>query len=228
MGKEKKSGHRLRKKDMQGLLMNLFQQAPGQTFDLKTLYRTLNLKTHPAKMLMMDALDEMLMDDYIKENPRYHYALNTPTQVMEGTFRRKANGKNEFVPADGAEPILVAERNSMHAMDGDKVQATMVARRRNHVREAIVTEIVERADHTFVGTLEVKKDFAYLLTEDRTLANDIFIPKSALKKGKDGDKAVVKITEWPENAKNPVGHVIDILGKTGENNAEMHAILAEY
>ena len=73
-----------------------------------------------------------------------------------------------------------------------------------------------------------KKDFAYLLTEDRTLANDIFIPKSALKKGKDGDKAVVKITEWPENAKNPVGHVIDILGKTGENNAEMHAILAEY
>lgn len=228
MGKEKKSGQRLKKRDLQGLLMDLFQQAPGLTFDLKTLYRTLNLKTHPAKMLMMDVLDEMLMDDYIKENPRFHFALNTPRQMMEGTFRRKANGKNEFVPSDGAEPILVAERNSMHAMDGDKVQATMVARRRNHVREAIVTEIVERADHTFVGTLQVKKDYAYLLTEDRTLANDIFIPKSALKKGKDGDKAVVKITEWPENAKNPVGHVVDILGKTGENNAEMHAILAEY
>ena len=143
-------------------------------------------------------------------------------------FRRKANGKNVFEPADGTEPILVAERNSMHAMDGDRVQATMMARRRNHVREALVTEIVERADHTFVGTLEVRKDYAYLLTEDRTLANDIFIPKSALKKGKDGDKAVVKITEWPENAKNPVGQVIDILGRTGENNAEMHAILAEY
>ena len=228
MGKDKKSGQRLKKKDLQGLLMDIFQQAPGETFDLKTLYRTLNLKTHPAKMLMMDVLDEMLMDDYIKEHPRYHFSLNTPSQVMEGTFRRKANGKNVFEPADGTEPILVAERNSMHAMDGDKVQATMVARRRNHVREAVVTEIVERADHTFVGTLEVKKDFAYLLTEDRTLANDIFIPKSALKKGKDGDKAVVKITEWPENAKNPVGHVIDILGKTGENNAEMHAILAEY
>ena len=228
MGKDKKSGPRLKKKDLQGLLMDMFQQAPGETFDLKTLYRTLNLKTHPAKMLMMDVLDEMLMDDYIKEHPRYHFSLNTPSQVMEGTFRRKANGKNVFEPADGTEPILVAERNSMHAMDGDKVQATMVARRRNHVREAVVTEIVERADHTFVGTLEVKKDFAYLLTEDRTLANDLFIPKSALKKGKDGDKAVVKITEWPENAKNPVGHVIDILGKTGENNAEMHAILAEY
>ena len=228
MAKEKKSSQRMKKKDLQELMMNMFRQAPGITFDLKTLYRTLNLKTHPAKMLMMDVLDEMLMDDYIKEQPRYHYSLNTPSQVMEGVFRRKANGKNVFEPADGTEPILVAERNSMHAMDGDRVQATMMARRRNHVREALVTEIVERADHTFVGTLEVRKDYAYLLTEDRTLANDIFIPKSALKKGKDGDKAVVKITEWPENAKNPVGQVIDILGKTGENNAEMHAILAEY
>ena len=143
MGKDKKSGQRLKKKDLQGLLMDMFQQAPGETFDLKTLYRTLNLKTHPAKMLMMDVLDEMLMDDYIKEHPRYHFSLNTPSQVMEGTFRRKANGKNVFEPADGTEPILVAERNSMHAMDGDKVQATMVARRRNHVREAVVTEIVE-------------------------------------------------------------------------------------
>ena len=93
MGKDKKSGQRLKKKDLQGLLMDMFQQAPGETFDLKTLYRTLNLKTHPAKMLMMDVLDEMLMDDYIKEHPRYHFSLNTPSQVMEGTFRRKANGK---------------------------------------------------------------------------------------------------------------------------------------
>ena len=94
MGKDKKSGQRLKKKDLQGLLMDMFQQAPGETFDLKTLYRTLNLKTHPAKMLMMDVLDEMLMDDYIKEHPRYHFSLNTPSQVMEGTFRRKANGKS--------------------------------------------------------------------------------------------------------------------------------------
>ena len=96
MAKEKKSSQRMKKKDLQELMMNMFRQAPGITFDLKTLYRTLNLKTHPAKMLMMDVLDEMLMDDYIKEQPRYHYSLNTPSQVMEGVFRRKANGKNVF------------------------------------------------------------------------------------------------------------------------------------
>ena len=129
---------------------------------------------------------------------------------------------------DGGEPVLVAERNSLHAMGGDKVKVTLLARRKHHVREAQVVEILERSDRSFVGRLEVRKDFAFLLTEDRTLANDIFIPKKALKGGKSGDKAVVKITEWPEHAKNPIGKVVDILGQSGDNTTEMHAILAEY
>ena len=113
-------------------------------------------------------------------------------------------------------------------MGGDKVKVTLLARRKHHVREAQVVEILERSDRSFVGRLEVRKDFAFLLTEDRTLANDIFIPKKALKGGKSGDKAVVKITEWPEHAKNPIGKVVDILGQSGDNTTEMHAILAEY
>ena len=89
-------------------------------------------------------------------------------------------------------------------------------------------EVLERANDTFVGTLEVTKSYAFLLTENRTLANDIFIPKDKLKGGKSGDKAIVKIIEWPDKAKNPIGQVIDILGRSGENNTEMHAILAEF
>ena len=89
-------------------------------------------------------------------------------------------------------------------------------------------EILERAADSIVGTLEVTRNYAFLLTENRTLANDIFIPKDKLKGGKTGDKAVVKITEWPDKAKNPIGQVVDILGRAGENNTEMHAILAEF
>ena len=228
MGKKKNGGVRLKKRNLEQMVITLFEEQPTQVFELKTLYRELHLNTHPAKMMLMDVLEMLLMDDYIKEQPRFCYRLNNPTQVMEGIFHRKANGKNTFEPLDGGEPVLVAERNSMHAMDGDKVQVTMLARRKHHVREASVTEILERAEKQFVGTLQVSKNYAYLLTEDRTLANDIFIPKANLKKGQTGDKAIVKIVEWPDNAKNPVGKVIDILGKTGENNAEMHAILAEY
>ena len=210
------------------MVMNLFDNNPDTTFDLKTIYRELGLNTHPGKMLLMDILDSLLMDDYIRESPRFSYTLNTPMQVMEGTFHRKANGKNTFSPDNSEIPILVAERNSMHAMDGDRVRVTMLARRKGHLREAAVTDIIKRSDKCFVGTLQVRKNYAYLLTEDRTLATDIIIPKEYMRKGKNGDKAVVKVIEWEDGEKNPVGKVVDILGVAGENNAEMHAILAEY
>ena len=128
----------------------------------------------------MDLLEDLAMDDYIKETEKLHFRLNTTGQVFEAIFNRKANGKNTVTPLDGGEPVLVAERNSLHAMGGDKVKVTLLARRKHHVREAQVVEILERNDKSFVGRLEVSKDFAFLLTEDRTLANDIFIPKNAL------------------------------------------------
>ena len=208
--------------------MDLFQNNPAEVYDIKRIFRDLKLDTHPAKLLCMDLLEDLAMDDYIKETEKLHFRLNTTGQVFEAIFNRKANGKNTVTPLDGGEPVLVAERNSLHAMGGDKVKVTLLARRKHHVREAQVVEILERSDRSFVGRLEVRKDFAFLLTEDRTLANDIFIPKKALKGGKSGDKAVVKITEWPEHAKNPIGKVVDILGQSGDNTTEMHAILAEY
>ena len=113
-------------------------------------------------------------------------------------------------------------------MNNDKVKITFYAKRKNKDAEGEVIEILERANDTFVGTLEVAKSYAFLVTENRTLANDIFIPKEKLKGGKTGDKAIVKVTEWPDKAKNPIGQVIDILGVAGDNTTEMHAILAEF
>ena len=229
MGKTgKKGGKRLKKKELAKMLMELFQNNPAEVYDIKRIFRDLKLDTHPAKLICMDLLEDLAMDDYIKETEKLHFRLNTTGQVFEAIFNRKANGKNTVTPLDGGEPVLVAERNSLHAMGGDKVKVTLLARRKHHVREAQVVEILERNDKSFVGKLEVRKDFAFLLTEDRTLANDIFIPKKALKGGKSGDKAVVKITEWPEHAKNPIGKVVDILGQSGDNTTEMHSILAEY
>ena len=209
-------------------LVAYFQAHAGELIDIKTIFRELHLKTHPAKLLCMDVLDDLLMDDFIIEQAQMRYRLADTTSVMEGTFQRKHNGKNTFLPDDGGEPILVAERNSMHAMDGDRVRIQMMARRRGHVREAQVTKIIQRADKQFVGKLSVSRDFAFVLTEDRTLSNDIFIPKGQLKGGKSGDKVIAKIIEWPEGSKNPIGKIVEVLGKSGENETEMHAILAEF
>lgn len=226
--KEKKAGKRMTKKELVKALLDFFHQKQGEVLPLKYIFDQLHLTTHPLKMLCMDVLHELQDDDYINETEKNKYKLNLHGVEMTGIFQRKSNGKNSFIPDDGGETIFIAERNSAHAMNNDKVKIALFAKRKNRNPEGEVIEILERANDTFVGTLKVEKFYAFLLTENRTLANDIFIPKDKLKGGKNGDKAVVKIVEWPEEAKNPIGQVIDILGKAGENTTEMHAILAEF
>lgn len=230
MGKSKQKGsERQTKKIVSQELQSLFENNPQEVLSYKWIFKTLNLKTHPAKMLAVDIISDMVYDDYISKVSETEFKLNTHGQVQEGSFVRKTNGKNEFVPDGGGTPILVAERNSMYAMNGDKVRVTFMARRRNHVKEAQVVEIISHQRDTFVGKLQVSRDYAFLLTESSMFVHDIFIPKPKMKGGKNGDKAVVKIMKWPDrDNKNPVGEVIDILGKTGDNNAEMNSILVEY
>lgn len=227
--KEKdKSGGRLKKKNVAQKLVELFNEFPTTEFDVKDLFVKFKATNHPAKMIILDALSDLVLDDYVATDGNGHYHNTVRSNVMEGTFMRKRNGRNSFIPDDGGKSILVCERNSLHALDGDRVKVTMLARRAGHSREAEVCEIIKRANDTFVGQLQVKNDYGFLITESRSLATDIFIPQDKLKNGKNGDKAVVKIVEWPSDSKSPVGEVIDILGKQGENNAEMHAILAQY
>ena len=226
--KEKKAGKHIKKSELAELLMTWMQMRPGEDFALKQIFRGLNLTTHPLKMLCVDILNDMAEDDFLQVMENGHFKLNNHGIILTGTFQRKSNGKNSFVPDDGSEPIFIAERLSGHAMHGDKVKVSLTAKRRGRKVEGEVIEIIERAKETFVGTLKVDKYYAFLLTEDRTLANDIFIPRDMLKGGKNGDKAVVKVIEWPQDAKNPIGKVMDVLGQAGDNTTEMHAILAEF
>lgn len=223
-----KSMSRTTKRQLEAMVMDLFQQNPEKEFSLTDISKLLKLKTHPLKMLCADILDDLVVDDFISINKRHCYQFAVRQQVMEGIFQRKRNGRNSFLPDGEEKSILVMERNSGHALDGDRVKVMFLARRRNHTREAEVIEVIKRAKDRFVGELRVERNYAFLLTNDRMLSSDIFIPKNYLKKGKTGDKAVVEIVEWPDDQKHPVGKVVDILGTKGDNDAEMHAILAEY
>lgn len=226
--REKKGGKRMKKSEMVEYLTNFLHARPTESFSMKQLFHALNLTTHPLKMLCTDIVNDMVEEGILMLTEKGQYRLNDHGQFLTGTFQRKSNGKNAFLPDDGGEPIAIAERNSAHAMNNDKVKIALFAKRKHRNPEGEVIEILERANDTFVGNLKVNKNYAFLLTESRTLANDIFIPKDMLKGGKDGDKAVVKIIEWPSDAKNPIGQVIDVLGKAGDNTTEMHAILAEF
>ena len=219
----------MNKKQVSEALQRFFQESPDATFSFKQIFKALKLDTHPLKMLAIDIMEEMAWDDFLTKVTESSYKLNTKTQLQEGTFRRKANGKNSFIPDDGSLPVFVAERNSLWALDGDKVQVAYMARRQKHIKEAMVTAILKRARETFVGKLRVDKDFAVLVTAENIFVHDIIIPKKKLKGGKTGDKAVVRITQWPDaEHKNLVGEVVDVLGEQGDNDVEMNAILAQY
>ena len=229
MGKGKKGGKRMNKAQLTEMLQEFFAERPGETLSFKEIFRSLRLTTHPLKMLAIDIMEEMAWDDYLAKVSDNSYRLNQSIQVMEGKFIRKANGKNSVIPDNSEKPIFVSERNSMGALNGDRVEFTFLARRKNHIKEAQVNKILERAKDTFVGRLKVDKDLAYLVTPSDVFAHNIIIPRRKVKGGKTDDKAVVRIIEWPDGEnKSPIGEVVDILGQMGDNDVEMNSILAQY
>lgn len=229
MGKGKKAGKKMSKQQLTEMLKNLFESQPGVKLSFKDIFRMLHLTTHPLKMLAIDIMEEMAWDDYLAKVSDNAYKLNQSIQVMEGKFIRKPNGKNSVVPDGSEKPIFVSERNSKGALDGDRVEFTFLARRVNHIKEAQINKILKRAKDTFVGRLKVDKEIAYLVTPSDVFAHNIIIPKRKIKGGKTDDKVVVRITEWADGEnKSPIGEVIDILGPSGDNDTEMHTILAQY
>lgn len=215
--------HELRKK-----VEDFIWKQDKNTFNYKIVSAAVGAKTPAAQRSVALLLAELAFDGDILEVETGKYKAPERTAIATGTFVRRSNGKNSVITDEDSEAIFVAERNSLHALNGDRVKVHVAARRRGQEPEAEVIEIIEKKEQTFIGVLEVERNVAFLKTDSKFLACDIFIPRSKLKGGKTGDKAIVKIAEWPEDSKNPRGEVIDILGKNGDNTTEMHAILAEF
>ncbi|WP_418893317.1 ribonuclease R [Limibacterium fermenti] len=217
-----------KKKDLAEGVIGFLTQNKDKQFNYKQLSAALNVRGEEARKVLVKVLDKLRDEDMLLETSRGRYRINDRGLVLEGRFERRSNGKNFFVPDDDANTVFISERNSKHAMNGDRVKVQLLAKRKRADTEGTVIEILQRAKTRFVGTLQLDKHFAFVVLDSKILANDIFIPQDALNGGKNGDKVVAEIIEWPEKVNNPVGRVIDILGKPGNNNTEMHAILAQY
>lgn len=224
----KTGNKRMKKETMIHAIIQVFKSSPKEPFNYRQISSMIGVDNQVQKLQVVEILYTLASENIISEIDRGRYRYNDWGTTMIGTFIRRQNGKNSFLPEEGGNPIFIAERNSAHALNGDKVKIQLHAKRKGADPEGEVIEILESQRRTITGKLQVTKGFAFLVTEDKTLANDIFIPKEKLKGGKTGDKAVVRISEWPEEAKNPLGEVVDILGEAGNNDAEMNAILAEF
>ena len=219
---------RIKKKDLMVAIIDYFALDAGRTFNYQQVSNALGLTKQALKVLVAECLTELTVQNHLIEVSKGKYKFNERGLYVEGVIKRSRNGKNYLMPDDGGDPIFIAERNSKQAMNGDRVRVLHSAKKTYSEPEGEVVAILEHATTTFVGVLEVERSYAFLVTDSKRLANDIFIPKDKLKGGKSGQKALVRIIEWPERSKNPMGEVIDILGEVGDNDTEMNAIMAEF
>ena len=227
--KRKQSGQstKMNKKELVRHIIDIFNENKEKTFNYKQIATMLDIKSESQRVFINQLLYELLDEDFLVEISRGKFKVNSRGGYIEGTIDRQGV-KTFLIPEDGGEPVFIPERKTNHAMLNDKVKVFLYARRRGQMPEGEVVEIVKRAKDTFVGILQVSDNFAFLISDNKVLTNDIFIPKSKLKEAKNGQKVIVKLLEWEPNMKNPVGEVIDVLGDKGNNDTEMHAILAEF
>lgn len=217
----------LNKKKLKNIILSLLYEEGGKTVNYKQISSWLGLKDNNSRQLVNVALKELKDDDYLDQVAHGKYKLKAKTGTICGIVEMQRQGFAYIKSDETDRPVLVSSRNLNHAMDGDKVKVHLYARRKKHDLEGEVTEIIERAKTHFVGTVEMSRNFAFLVPSGK-VSFDIFIPKDKLKEAKDGQKAIAEIVEWPPKARSPFGQIVDVLGDTGDKDAEMHAILAEY
>lgn len=230
MAKNKKKAKKLAtydKKNLKKVMLSLMYEEPAKIFNYKQLSSTLGIKDHDSRKLVMVALEELSENGYIESHGHGKYRLKVRGGYVVGTLEIQSKGY-AYVKSDEVDtPVYIASRNMMHALTGDKVRVNLFARRKGHDLEGEIIEVIERAKKQFVGVVERTKSYAFLIPSGKSTF-DIFIPAEALNGAENGQKAIAEITEWPANAKNPVGKILEVLGDRGHNDTEMHAILAEY
>ena len=218
-------------------ILKIFANAPFTAFNYKQIASKVGAYDKAQRQLVQATILEMAEDKILVEEGRGKYKINPkhinddllPKNYLVGTIDMKQTGKAYVIPQEeGREDVMIAPNYTRHALHGDLVKVLMFPQRKMHKPEGQVVEVLQRAKTRFVGRIQKMEKFAFLICDNRNMVVDIFIPLSDLSGAEDGEKAVVEMTDWPEQMNNPVGRVVKRLGKPGDNNVEMQSILAEY
>lgn len=217
-------------------ILRIFGEHPYKPMNYKQLAKIMGVRDAAGKDVIFQVLETLARDGQLIEHHRYSYVLNPELvneygpkpQYVVGTVDMKSTGKAYVVPEDGGEDIQIASNNTGKALHGDKVRVAMFPKRKSKKNEGEIVEVLERARTEFVGIFSLSHGYAFVVPDRTTMPLNFFIPRGKYNRAKDGQKVIVKLTDWPDNSRNPFGEVIKVLGNPGENNVEMQSILLEY
>ena len=229
MGRKKGSSrHGLAKKEIRRQIMDIFTRNPNMIFNYKQISRKLEVADPVDRKLISAVLGDMTGDGSLIQVERGKFKLRMKGGFVEGTIKMTRSGAAFLITEEVDEEVYITSRNLNRALDGDRVKVYLYARKKGDRLMGEVSEILEQRERVFVGEIVKAAAYYFMVPDNKGMPYDIFINPSKLNGAEDGQKVVARITDWPKGAKNPFGEVVDILGYTGENNAEMHAILAEF
>ena len=210
-------------------ISDIFRNNPTKSFNYRQISHAIGLNRKEDKNAVGDILLDMAEQKIIRQVSQGKFIANITAAYITGTIDRQSVAhKTYLVPDDGSESVFIAERSMNRALNGDKVKVMLYPLRRKKELEGEVVEIIERARERFVGIIDSKHGVTILKANNKQLPMNIIIPPNKTKGAKNGQKCIAAITYWGDKYENPIGEIVDILGDTGNNNTEMHAILAEY
>ncbi len=226
---KKKSQKRLKRlHKMERAVLGVLKEDKLKQFNYKQIAAKLNIGDEHEKQMVADSLSRLANDDKVEQPGRGKFRHKQVEHYVEGRVDMTAKGSAYVVVEEMDDDIYITPKNTNHALHKDIVKVLMFAQRKNKKPEGEIVEILERHKSEFVGVIEMNKNFAFLVPDDKKMSVDLYISKENLKGAKDGQKVLAKMTDWPERASSPFGEVLEVLGQPGEHNVEMHSILAEF
>ena len=217
-------------------VMEIFMNNPLTKFNYKEVAARLGVSDNASKGLVKGIIEQLTESGELEEGKQGKYQLNKQsekfphkgTAYVTGTIDMKQTGKAYVIPDDKSESedVFISPSSTAHSLHGDKVKVLLFPKRKGKKTEGQVVEILKRNKKQFVGTIEVSRNFAFLIPDNPTMPVHIFIPLTHLNGAKNGQKVVAEITEWPPQSENPFGEIKHVLGMPGNNDVEMDSILA--
>ena len=222
-----KSKNKIDDHELKQRALSTFQRYPNESMNYRQVAKRMGVNDESTRRLMPGLLNELKTEKMLEEVERGRYRLGYETGCVTGKVDMTAHGYAYIISPESEDDVFVSQKNLRESLHGDTVKVHLFARRKGGKLEGQVVEVIERARTSFVGTIGITDSFAFMIPDSRLMSYDLFIPQGKQGGAKDGQKVVARIVDWPHRAKNPIGEVIEVLGYPGENDTEMHSILAE-
>lgn len=219
-----------------GVILSAFAENPFRAYNYKQIASALGIRDKASRHMVLTIMSELATAGELIEakpgkfmmNPEHLSKLANKTKYVTGVVDMKSTGKAYVTSDEGGDDIFIAANNVGHALHRDHVKVFIFPKRGGHKPEGRIEEVLERKKDTYVGVLELGDNFGFVVTDSNVMPYDIFISKANINNAKNGEKVIAKITEWPEQSKNPFGEITQVLGQPGDNDVEMQSILSEY